>query len=306
MLPVLGYAQPVVTFSADSTELLIGDQLTAKMRLESREELLVRLPNPTEYWDNKSVEIIRLSEQLEETSPEGLNSFEKKITLTFWDTGHYQLPDLPFVYQKDGKVDSIWVQVPMILVKFPAGIRGDSTYMAPIKDIMEEPQSFMEKLLEWFFTYLPIIAVILLIFFLGGLGFLAYLLYKKAQERKGRKSPEQLARMELERLLAKEHLERNEWADYHTGISWIIRTYLHRRFKIKALEATTNQLLAQVSYDQLEQTLILDLREVLETADLVKYAKASPLAAANDFALKFIHKMLEYVEQQEALRNSSN
>lgn len=98
-------------------------------------------------------------------------------------------------------------------------------------------------------------------------------------------------------------MEREEWAEFHTGISWIIRSYLRLRFRVRALEATTNQLLDRLNYEHLEQSLLLELREVLETADLVKYAKASPLAAANDFSLKFIHKMLEYVERQEALRN---
>ena len=306
LLPVLASAQPHIQFLVDSTELLIGDQLTARMRLESQEDVLVRLPNPTVYWSNEALEVIRISEQLEESSPDGLNSFEKKVTFTFWDTGHYQLPDLPILYQKDGQIDSLWLEVPMIRVKFPPGIRGDSSYVAPIKDIMDEPQNFIEKLLEWFFFYLPIIAVVFLILFAAVLGFLAYLLYKKAQARKTYKTPEERARIALKKLLAKGYLERQEWAEFHTDISWIIRSYLRLRFRVRALEATTNQLLDRLNYEQLEQSLLLELREVLETADLVKYAKASPLPAANDFSLKFIHKMLEYVERQEALRNSSN
>ena len=49
----------------------------------------------------------------------------------------------------------------------------------------------------------------------------------------------------------------------------------------------------------------MELKELLETADLVKFAKASPLAVADKFAADYIRKLVNWVIEAEkaALEN---
>jgi hypothetical protein len=50
--------------------------------------------------------------------------------------------------------------------------------------------------------------------------------------------------------------------------------------------------------EDLNTVLKNNLKEVLETADLVKYAKASPLAAANQFAIDYIRNLTAFVTEK--------
>ena len=93
-------------------------------------------------------------------------------------------------------------------------------------------------------------------------------------------------------------IEDKRFADYHGGISSIVRAYLHNRFGLKTLESTTPEVLRIVNSEHLPDHLQKEMKEVLETADLVKFAKASPLDSANQFAIDFIKKMIVAVQEK--------
>ena len=92
---------------------------------------------------------------------------KQEFAISFWDTGSYQLPALAFAFTKGDKADTVWAQVPEIRVDFPAGITGDSSYMAPIKSIMVEKRTLM----DYFYAVLPFILLFV------GLLVVAFLIY---------------------------------------------------------------------------------------------------------------------------------
>lgn len=296
LLPLGLWAQAEVMGSIqfDSTELLIGDQVHGRIILNAPEGTEVIFPLVSSFWKDDKYEIVQITDQLKNNADGGIEVVTQKLVISFWDTGDYQLPPLPFAYTKDMKADTAWAEAPIIRVDFPQGITGDTTYMAPIKPMMEEHYTFM----DFIKAILPFLGVTLLLL---AVAFGVYFFTKwqqAAREKRERLSPEELALKQLAVLKSSDLLEEKAFAEFHTEVSLIIRKYLHNRFRLKALEAPTSEILPQVNYEHLEESLILDLKEVLETADLVKYAKASPLDRANQFALDYIQRMLDYVQRR--------
>jgi hypothetical protein len=78
-----------------------------------------------------------------------------------------------------------------------------------------------------------------------------------------------------------------------------VRTYLNEKFGIKALESICSEIIENINDGQLSESLRMELKDVLETADLVKFAKASPLPVADKFASDYIRKLVNWVIEKE-------
>lgn len=91
--------------------------------------------------------------------------------------------------------------------------------------------------------------------------------------------------------------------EFYSGISDILRGYLENGFQTAALERTTGELMRDLHKKMLfnaEQQL--NLRELLDECDLVKFAKFRPEAAE---ALKAHSVAVKFVEQTRALLNET-
>ncbi|MBL8013083.1 MAG: hypothetical protein JNN05_04475, partial [Candidatus Omnitrophica bacterium] len=68
-----------------------------------------------------------------------------------------------------------------------------------------------------------------------------------------------------------------EFRTYFTELSTIIRTYLEQRFEIRAPEMTTQEFLESMKDSSVLHQQHKDiLKELLQTADMVKFAKHQP------------------------------
>ncbi len=147
--------------------------------------------------------------------------------------------------------------------------------------------------------------VVLVLLFLA-LAFTAFYLlvqYKnRLLERRNRQTPEDWALEQLERLEAQNYLEQRNFVAYHTAISMLLRQYLHVRFKVEALEQPTSYFLPRLKQHPYFQGSALhqELSTVLAQADLIKYAKASPLPIANEKAAALIRDLVQLVRARLA------
>jgi hypothetical protein len=92
----------------------------------------------------------------------------------------------------------------------------------------------------------------------------------------------EIALEELNRLEAEKLWQQGNFKMYHTRLSDIIRAYIEHRWQIPALEQTTDEILSGFSKGMLEEELYRKLKHLLETADLVKFAKLQPVAYENE------------------------
>ena len=76
--------------------------------------------------------------------------------------------------------------------------------------------------------------------------------------------------------------QHGEHKAFHSRITDIVRGYLEERFKVPALERTTDDLVLELRTSPIHPELQQQLANMLRLADLVKFAKALPSAAENE------------------------
>jgi hypothetical protein len=101
---------------------------------------------------------------------------------------------------------------------------------------------------------------------------------------------DELAIQKLQELAAAGWVESGKLKEFYSALSEIVRAYLENGFQITALERTTNELMRDLrkrgAFDPVLQT---ELKDLLESGDLVKFAKFRPTAeeALKDHAAAF-------------------
>jgi hypothetical protein len=71
--------------------------------------------------------------------------------------------------------------------------------------------------------------------------------------------------------------------------------YLENRYEVPAMEQTTHEILSQFKGEnsQIKGKLFTSLQRTLDTSDLVKFAKYTPLADENHFVLVNAYTLVE-------------
>ena len=116
---------------------------------------------------------------------------------------------------------------------------------------------------------------------------------RNVQER--RMSPRERAFVELDRLLRRNLVSKRLYKDFYIELTMVVRRYIERAHLIHAPEQTTQEFLAAAAtHPHFRPDSLAQLREFLESADLIKFAgqEATPLMADGAVA-----RAKGYVEQ---------
>jgi len=90
------------------------------------------------------------------------------------------------------------------------------------------------------------------------------------------------ALLELKKLENSKYLIQDEYKEYYSELTTIVRSYLEEDIKVSALESTTGQLIQKLELLkdagelELDNDTIKQFQQILQTADLVKFAKNKP------------------------------
>jgi hypothetical protein len=119
-----------------------------------------------------------------------------------------------------------------------------------------------------------------------------------------------LALDKLQKLAQTDWLATGKIKDYYSAISDIVREYLENAFLISALERTTGELMRDLrKKTEIDSAHQLQLREMLDMADLVKFAKFRPEAAeaieTHAGAVKFVQETRALLPSWETGRASN-
>lgn len=101
------------------------------------------------------------------------------------------------------------------------------------------------------------------------------------------------ALQEIERIRTEKLSHSEDAKGYYTALTDVIRVYMNERYGINATEMTSYEILDSLKSVQDSESL-LELKDLLSTADLVKFAKFKPLLNENDQnlvnAMEFVNK----------------
>jgi len=288
--PSVGQANVIV----DSTTFLIGDPLEVQIIVNVPKGNQITFPATQSILEEEGFEVYEVEKQ--DIIPGDVNTtFKQVVTLTAWEPKSYQIPTFVFPYKRGGQRLEI-KSTPVMLQAIAPQVTGDTAYVADIKPIMAEQANFWDKLIA-FFTH-PVVMALLLLLLLAAV--IYGIIYYRNNQDKWEKplSPEEVALQKLDALMTEKLLDEGDFKSYHTQISFILREYLGNRFGVRALETPISYFLPQlVNHDYLRSSLFTELKTVLEHADLIKFAKASPLDVANEKAKSLSYALIHHVQE---------
>ncbi|MBL7883480.1 MAG: hypothetical protein JNL69_05390, partial [Bacteroidia bacterium] len=86
---------------------------------------------------------------------------------------------------------------------------------------------------------------------------------------------------------------------YHSALTDILREYIENRFKIQALEQTTDEILFGFRNVSVDEESKAKLKSTLLLADLVKFAKEQPLANENELSMSNVYDFINGTKKEE-------
>lgn len=264
----IAHAQDLKSSGIERDSILIGDQVewTAVLSVPSSQEMVLA---PVSELKVPGVEF--LSETRDTLSRNELScEIESRVRLTSFDSGSYVLPERVARFYEGGSLkDSVVLPSANLYVNT---IQIDTaTYkLADIKPLIEYPVTFRETL--------PWIGLALLI---AALAYLAYRIIRNLKNNRtvfGKpvvKDPPHITALRALEKIRKEKLweQDDRQKEFYTELTDAIRAYMEGRFGIQAMESTSNEIFESLSKENLPQRELTELKEVFDTADLVKFAK---------------------------------
>ena len=271
-------AQVTVDAKIDSLQLMIGEQAKVELEvsLNANQKLQLPLLNDTLVRGVEILEIAKPDTQMLNAGKRML--VKQEYTITSFDSALYYLP--PF----EVLVDDMPYRSKALALK---------VYSVPVDTLNPDqffgPKSIREVSIIWE-DISTIFWLTLLMVALGGLG---YYLYKRFKDNKPiirkvkvepKLPPHTLALQEIERIKGDKSLRIADPKTYYTELTDVLRTYMAERFGFNAMEMTSCEIIDKL-LETNDKDSIRELKYLFETADLVKFAKHSPLMNENDMNL---------------------
>ncbi len=271
-------ASVLVRTRVDETNLLIGDQFWLQLQISAPAGTEVAAILRDSVEANEQVEILEARDSFV-TAREPELLIQQQFRLTTFDTGTVIVPPLQVVYQTTGgQLDTI-ASRPIELSVRGMPVEAESE-LQPIKPIIEE--GFRWTDLWWLYLLLVLILV----------GIVLYSYFRNRAKRATPvpppppPAPHELALERLQALETKQLWQQGQLKAYHTELTHILREYLAGSFRIPALEYTTRQIDEAIARRHLlNKEQRRRLTDLLQVADLVKFAKAEPAAETHERAL---------------------
>ncbi len=291
-------AQVNISVKLDKSKLMIGDQFTATVNISAPKGTTLQGVH-YEAWKDEGVELLDIkpiSPLHKDGSPQLL--LQQEIKLTSFDTGYHRLPPLEVIYILNEATDTaisnnLGLEVMDLPVQEDAPIRDN-------KGIIKEARNWHDAL--------PYGIGLLILLLLVGLGW--WISKRKAKEKPAPPPPPPIPahKVALSKLSALE--KKNLWQTgkvkaFQSELTYIFREYLEKRFGLNALETTTTEIKDQLSTIAIEKDQQKSLINILETADMVKFAKAIP---PEDIHAKALVNIMEFVEntKKEIVETAEN
>ena len=295
------------TASLDSANILLGDQVKLFLEINHPKKVDVTFPQvPDTIRGN--IEVLQQSEI--DTFEMDDETFQKQIQsylITCFDSGSHRIPPFWFKINMDGRMDSIPSNgvtlnvhtIPIDTTRGPTDIK--MPYDAPV-------------------TLKEVIPYILGIILIGAiLFFILYSIKRKKQNKpiftlpkKPKEPAHVIALRELDRIKDEKLWQHGKIKPFYSDVTETLRTYIEDRYDIPAMEKTSDETLDSFRFrrDLLKEKTFENLSRILKLADLVKFAKYTPLPDDNNMTLVdayfFINDTKEEVKEakpQEAAKD---
>lgn len=301
VIPKANAQDTKVSAGLDSSSILIGEQvrlnLNIQYRVDNGKHIKVKFPEIPDTL-RKEIEVVsqsKIDTVINKNDP-FLFNLTKVLTLTSFDSGYWAIPPFKFTINNDTTgilTEALLLQVNTVTVDTTQAIRE---IKGPYEEIYTWVDWLKDNLYIIYWSLAAIAAIILIIYLI----------------RKYRKRPVPVVEVVTPEIpahiIAFEKLEKlkNEkvWQEgklklYHSRLTDILREYIENRFKIQALEQTTDEILYGFRNVAVDDESKMKLKQVLLLADLVKFAKEQPLPNENELSMSNVFDFINGTKREE-------
>jgi len=223
---------------------------------------------------------------------------ENTIDLVFWDPGpqiikhaslDFRYLDSVYQYPHSG-TSQVFVSPPFDV----SALESDTLSIVPIKDILREKKNLSDYMfILW--TLAGFLGLTLIWFLINRLN-------RPKQEQQTiielKKPAHEIALQKLNVLKQEQLWENGKIKEYQSELTYTIREYLENRYGIQALESTTDEIANELKKHNLDSADEMELKNILQVADLVKFAKATPELSIHE---RFLNKAFEFVNKTKQM-----
>ena len=279
---IRGQLTSKVSANVTSSTFSIGEQIDFYVNVEVDSVEQITFPNklsinPIETLESFPIDTQRLGNKY---------LLVKRYNLIQFDSGYYFIPSQRVLINGFSKLTNpIKIRVNDILVDTL------KQKMFEIKPLQVEEKSYKFLMIKIGLLLLSFLGIIIIIY-----------LYKSYQKRVLKKNniipPFEKAISALKELEKRQPKDQIEYKSYYSDLIDVLRLYFEEETDIDALESTSDQLLFKLENLKkegkldLKEKTIKNLKTVLSTADLVKFARAIPDLGKNDKDIKLVEEVV--------------
>lgn len=271
-----GLSQEIkVSAKLDTTQMLLGDQVNLWLLLEHPAGMKIGFPPAMDSLAGK-IEVLSSSAPDTFSVADHIWKIRQRMLITSFDTGFFVIH--PFVFRFNDNQDSIRTEaLPLQVFGMPVDTTKGITDIKPPHEI----KVAFSEVLPYLLAGLLLLALAIL--------YIRYARKKRqvaavAEKPSPPAVPAHLVALEqLDELVREKLWQQGKIKLYYSRLTDIIRQYIESRFGVPAMEETTDDIIRDFTREGLiREGIRTELKELLELADLVKFAKLQPDAEEHE------------------------
>ena len=270
--------QTLIDVSIDSAAILIGEQTVLHLTVttDNGKNVIVPIPNDTLIT---GVEVLNIAKADTTLIDNNRLLIKQDILVTSFDSSLYLLPPFKVIDQTDTIYSN---QVALKVSTIPVNIDKPDEFN-DIKDTWD-PRFVLAD------YYLLIYGVLFACFLICLIGYILKRLRNRQsiipfKKQEPKLPPFEMAMKELDEIKQQKLWQQGRNKEYYTLLTDTLRKYMVNRFGINAMEMTSGEILELIRLESEANSSYNSLKQILELADFVKFAKLHPLPDENELSL---------------------
>jgi len=288
----------------------VGDPISLRLRVIVPDSFTVSLPALPELWGD--FEIRAQAAQASTTDSQGKVNHILDVTAVLWSPGEYETPPTTVTYQDAGGDTHEITPRPLTvsIASVLAEVTPDAEGQIEKQDL--KPQAILPRPPVWPWILAGLATLPLL--YLAGRWLWQRLprrkraLHEPEAEPVDERFPEEIAYEKLDTIEALDLPARGEFKQHYILVTECVRAYVEGVYAIPALDSTTYELLGALRRKKLPGDTFAVARDLLNEADLVKFAKFAPSVEAARLSLIQARHFVDITkpDRSEALMNQES
>jgi hypothetical protein len=282
------------SLTLERTEATVGEKVGARLIAEGPRGVRFEFPPVQTSLDPLSVSDVVMGE---EKSDGEKTSREMTFSVAAYKTGKMDVPELVVKYELRGEKGEVKTLPAALSIR--SVLKSESEELVDIREPARLPRDYSSLIRVLLISAILIAAAALMI-------------YAVRRYRKRRKivpledifatiPPHEWAYSELDKLMARKLLEDGLFKDFYVSLMEILKRYLEGRYRIAALERTTEEVMDVMALARIDRKIRASAERILKKSDMVKFARHVP---SHEHSREMIQEVYTFIDQTKpAVKN---